>query len=154
MVLATNAAFGQAAPETVRPGTPGISSPPIDLYSAALRRNPLDDLELTAVTRMEEKIEAEMKAQADAAAALLRAEFAEPSNRADIAAKVRALADAEMALALARADGFVQLRTELKDLTPAKLQALAMAVESRGTGAPARGRGAPPPPAPAGRGTP
>jgi hypothetical protein len=57
-------------------------------------------------------------AQAAAATALNRAAFTVPADPADLAAKAGALAEAELALAAARAAGFERVQRALQPLTP------------------------------------
>jgi hypothetical protein len=68
-----------------------------------------------------------------AANALAAASLAQPRNDGDIAAKAQVLADAELKLALARADGFAEVQTSLQKMTTA--QAIAAFGGGRGGGA-------------------
>jgi hypothetical protein len=119
-------AFGQAGrgggggPTTVL-GTPGLAAPARELYSLAGGRRPaLSDLELTAVTRLEEQVEKQVAAVAAAKTALLAAVFAPARNEAAIKQRNDALAEAELALALARAEAFAKFQASMR-LSPAKL---------------------------------
>ena len=75
-------------------------------------------------------------AQAAAASALVRASLTLPVNTADIAAKAKALADAELALADARAAAFERAQKSLQPLNAAQI-----ATYARGAGAGGGGRG-------------
>ena len=75
-------------------------------------------------------------AQAAAASALVRASLTLPVNTADIAAKAKALADAELALADARAAAFERVQKSLQPLNAAQI-----ATYARGAGAGGGGRG-------------
>ena len=102
-------------------GTPGLAAPARELYSLAGGRRPaMSDLELTAVTRMEEQVEKQIAAVTVAKAALVAATLAPARNDAAIKARNDALAEAELALALARADAFAKLQAAMK-FSPAKL---------------------------------
>jgi hypothetical protein len=105
--LGSAPAFAQAGATAVL-GTPGMAGEPLDLYTmGAGRPKPaLTDLELKAVTRMDEQSERQIAAVATVRAAVLAAVFAPVKNDAAIKALVDALAEAELALALARADAF------------------------------------------------
>jgi len=103
------------------PGTPGLGAPAIDLYAAGVagsrargNSSNLNDLETTAITRMELQLVSQMNAVTAARSALTEASYRLPVNQADLQAKVQALADAESALALARADSFPRIKAELK----------------------------------------
>jgi hypothetical protein len=120
-------AFGQAAggragggPTTVL-GTPGLAAPARELYSLAGGRRPaMSDLELTAVTRLEEQVEKQLAAVTAAKAALVAATLAPTRNDAAVKARNDALAEAELTLALARAEAFAKFQATMK-LSPAKL---------------------------------
>lgn len=122
-------AFGQGfGGRGGNPGTPGLGAPAIDLYAAGVagsraRGNStnLNDLETTAITRMELQLVSQMNAVTAAQEALTEASYRLPVNQADLQAKAQALADAETALALARADAFPRIKAELK-LTGERLQ--------------------------------
>ncbi len=76
-------------------------------------------------------------AQTAAAAALVKASLTLPVDTAEIAVKAQALADAELALAIARAAGFERAQKALQPLNAAQIAAYA-----RGAGAGGAGRGA------------
>jgi len=160
LILAgVSSAFAQGGFGGGNPGTPGLALPAEDLYFGVVRVPPLDDLELTAVTRFEETFAAESRAVRVAEEALLAASLAVPANANDVRARVQALANAEMALALKRADGWGKLKAEIGNVTPDKMNALVAAMSSpTGTGTTGGGRGggggggAPRGGAPAGRG--
>jgi len=89
----------------------------------------LNDVELTAITRAEESYLPQVNAAVNARNELVAASLAS-SSAVDIQAKARAVADAELALALRRADAFERLRSQLRiDISdPARMQALAASV--------------------------
>jgi len=112
-------------------GTPGYGAPPIDLYEAGVAGSRgrgnlylFNDLEWTAISRMEETIEPQIVAVERAREALLRATLTAPASQADLDAKARTLGEAELTLALARADAFPALVAQLK-LNPARIRSLA-----------------------------
>jgi hypothetical protein len=94
----------------------------------------LDDMELTAITRATEQVENQMAAVSEGRDTVLAASLASPANQADVAARVRALAAAELTLALSRADAFARLKTEMRITDPDKASALAAALTSTNTG--------------------
>jgi hypothetical protein len=124
-------AAGRAGPTTVL-GTPGLAGAPADLYSLAggRPRPALTDLELTAVTRMDEESDKQAAAVLAAKNALVAVTLAATKNDAAIKARVDALAEAELALALAKADAFAKFKLTTK-LSPAKL---AYVVQQAATG--------------------
>lgn len=71
-------------------------------------------------------------AQLAAATALVRASLTVPANQADITAKAKALADAELALATARATAFDSAQKSLRSLDPAQIAAVAPAAVAMG----------------------
>jgi len=71
-------------------------------------------------------------AHAAATAALVRASLTLPVNQADIAAKAKALADAELALAEARSDAFERVQRSLQPLNAAQVAAYGRTVAGRG----------------------
>lgn len=109
-------------------GTPGIGRPIPEggIVSESLRPNTLNDVEVTAITRAELQgpMADAVAALREARAALQAATFITPVNRNDLAAKVEALAQAEVALAIARGDVYRALMREMPDLTEAKRNAL------------------------------
>ena len=113
-------------------GTPGLGAPAASLWIPGGAAGALTDVDLTALTRFDESIEKVLDAQAVAARELLNATFSTSANPASLAAKLQVLADAELALASARADGFDKVRTELKVTTPQRLQTVIQAINSRG----------------------
>jgi len=78
------------------------------------RARPLNDMELTAITRVTESLELQALAVDEARAAMVSASLAAPGNAADVAAKAQALAAAETRLAVARADAFARLKAEMR----------------------------------------
>jgi hypothetical protein len=99
------------------------------------RGRALDDLELTLITRAEESFWPQANALTKARAELLRASLQLAPNSAALAAKVQAVADAEMAYALSRADAFAKVKVQLKATTPAKLDTILRAMsDPAGTG--------------------
>jgi hypothetical protein len=134
-------------------GTPGLALPEIDLYSAVVRVPPLDDIERTKISRFEEAFAAELRAARVAQEELVAASLAVPTNAANIRTRAQALATAETALAIARANGWAVLRVELNVNSPDKLAAVISATSSpTGTGTGNAGRGGAPAPAPAAAG--
>ena len=112
-------------------GTPGLGAPPIDLYEAGVAGSRgrgnlylFNDLEWTAISRMEETIEPQIVAAERAREALLLATLTVPASQADLDAKARALGEAELTLALARADAFPALVAQLR-LNPTRIRNLA-----------------------------
>jgi len=78
-------------------------------------------------------------AQAAAASALVRASLTTPLNQSDVDAKARALADAELALADARAAAFERVQKSLQPLNAAQVATYAAGMTAGGGGG---GRGA------------
>jgi hypothetical protein len=98
--------------------------------------NPLSVVQQLALNREMAIPSAVTAAQAAAASALVRASLTLPANPADIAAKAQALADAELALADARASAFERAQKSLQPLNAAQIAAYA-----RGAGSGGGGRG-------------
>jgi len=108
-------------------GTPGLGAPATSLYLSYQGNRPFTDTELTIMTRYDEDMLPQIRARREAATALLEATFSTPANPAAIAAQTRALAEAETALANARAEGFGKLKTDLgitADRMPALINAI------------------------------
>ena len=78
-------------------------------------------------------------AQTAAAAALVQASLTLPVNTAEIAAKAQALADAELALANARATGFERVQKALQPLNAAQIATYARSSIAGGAGRGGRG---------------
>jgi glucose/arabinose dehydrogenase len=138
-VLAPETAAAQLAGR----GTPGLALPAINLYvqpGGAARA--FTDPELTAMTRYDETMEKEIKAQYDAMNALTEATFATPANPALIRTRTEALAQTELALATVRSNGYARLRDQLK-ITADKVPALAAAINNRSGGRGRAGAAAP-----------
>jgi hypothetical protein len=122
-------------------GTPGIAIPPIDLYVSVSAGRTYTDLELTALTRAEEdpanqtvldSIGKLVKAANDARQALLAASMTVPANAGALEAKAKALADAEQALANARATAIPALvRKVLPQSDAAQIRTIAASMENR-----------------------
>ncbi len=126
------------------------------------KRTPLNDLELTAISKLEEvMIAKEMDAAAKAFNELSKVMAARPRNEAAIIAASQALAEADAALAAGRAAVFARIQTEyFKGASPEKLAAVQNAINNpvpqrrggrggRGAQAPgAAGAAAAPAPAP------
>ncbi len=145
-----------SASQLANRGTPGLALPAINLWVQQGGANrQFTDLEMTAMTRFDESTEKEVRAQLDAETAVLAASLTTPLNPATLQAKIDALAQADTALAAARSNGLVKLKTDLK-LPPGKIPALMTAVTTRGAGGRAGGGRAgaavPAVAAPAGRG--
>jgi len=111
---------------------------------------PLNDLELTAISKLEEAMIAkEMDDAAKANAALARATAAKPKDDAAIAAATQAVADTTAALSAGRAAVFARIQTEyFKGASPEKLAAVQSAINNpvtqrRGGGRGGRGAQAP-----------
>ena len=113
-------------------GTPGLGAPAASLWIPGGAAGALTDVDLTVLTRYDESMEKEVDGQAAATRALAAATFAMPADPAALSAKVKTLADAELALALRRADGFSKLQTDLKITTPQRLQTVIQAISTRG----------------------
>jgi hypothetical protein len=113
-------------------GTPGFALEPVQLYQAPGGSNrAFNDVEVTALTRFDERVRAQILAQSEAAEALVAASLAVPANPATISARVQALGAAELALANARADNFRLLRAEIS-FSPEQLAVLPTAMNVRG----------------------
>jgi hypothetical protein len=137
-------------------GTPGLGAPAINLYSVSSSRGgAFNDLELTALTRMDEMVEKEQSAVTAARAAVLAASLAPAVSAAELKAKSETLGDAELKLALARADAFAKFKATNR-MSPEKLQSLVSQMASgtlggRGPGGIGVGGSHPPtPPGPKG----
>jgi hypothetical protein len=87
--------------------------------------NPLSVVQQLALSREMTMPGGLTSAQASAASALLRASLTLPVNAADLAAKAQALADAELALANARAAAFERAQKSLQPLNAAQVAAYA-----------------------------
>ena len=124
-------------------GTPGIALPVENLYKPVSAGRTYTDLELTSLTRAEEDTANQavlegvgklVKAANDARAALVTASLTVPTNAANLETKAKALADAETALANARATTLAPL---VKKILPksdeAKIRAAASTMETRAT---------------------
>jgi len=116
----TNAAEGDP--------TPGFGRPMIDLYAAGVAgsrargsSSMFTDIETTAMTRFEEKMENELAAVRTARAAVQEITYALPVNQAEIQRRINALAAAELALALRRADEFPALSRQLQLSDPSRM---------------------------------
>ena len=121
-------AFGQSQGFVYQP-VPSVEHPYIGHGGSGLGRGrALNDLELTAVTRATESVEVLTGAVIQAREALVEATLNDPMNRNQITARAQALADAELRLALARADAFGKLKVDLNVTTPEKAEALANAL--------------------------
>jgi hypothetical protein len=105
----------------------------------------LDDLQQTELTRLDELTEPQVRAHDAARASLTAAVLTAAPNPAAIAAAVSALADADTALALARADAFAKLQASPRRLPAALIPTVAQ-------GFAAKAPLARPAPIPAGRG--
>lgn len=129
-------------------GTPGIALPAENLYKPVSAGRTYTDLELTSLTRAEEDTANQavlesvgklVKAANDARAALVAASLTVPANAANMEAKAKALADAETALANARA---ITLAPLVKKILPkandALIRAAASTMETRATARAAR----------------
>ena len=81
-------------------------------------------------------------AQTAAAAALVQASLTLPVNTVEIAAKAQALADAELALANARATGFARVQKALQPLSAAQIATYARSTIAGGAGRGGRGAAA------------
>jgi hypothetical protein len=141
LTLGAATTFGQAAAGGRGGGGTGTAGlalpmPAGGLPSEALQPTPLNDMEVTEITRVKLQgvISTATKAVADARAELTKAIFTAPQT---VAAKVQALANAEQTLAGARADAFATVLKGYKDITPEKKRAI---IANLG-GAAAGGRG-------------
>jgi hypothetical protein len=133
-----------AAVQAAGRGTPGLALPAINLYVPVGGPNrAFNDLELTAMSRFDESMMKEVKAQLVASQALVEAALASPAAPAAVVqARAAALGEAELALALARNERFGRLASELK-ITPEKMPALLQAMNNRGGAGAGRGGAAP-----------
>jgi hypothetical protein len=93
--------------------TPGVGGPPQNLYISLGRNRPFTDIELTRLSQFDESVERQIAAQAAARDALVAATFADPVNANTITLRARELAQAELALANAQADGFASVIADL-----------------------------------------
>jgi hypothetical protein len=109
------------------------------------RNRLLDDIELTTITKAEETFWPQANTLTKARAELVRASLELAPNSPALVAKTKAVADAELAYALSRADAFAKVKVQLKVSSPAKLEALLRAMsDPAGTGNTGGGRaGAP-----------
>jgi hypothetical protein len=122
-------------------GTPGIAIPPIDLYVSPAAGRTYTDLELTALTRAEEdpanqadldSIGKLVKAATDAHLALVAASVAIPVSPAALEARAKDLADAELALANARATSLAALVKKILPKSDSnQIRTVAASMESR-----------------------
>jgi hypothetical protein len=108
--------------------TPGFGRPMIDLYAAGVAGSRargsttlFNDVETTQMTRFEEKMAAELAVVRGAREALIAAAFAPNPDSTLIVARARALAAAELALAMKRADEFPELRDALNLSAPERM---------------------------------
>jgi hypothetical protein len=115
-------------------GTPGLGRPmPAGgMVSEALVPNQLNDVEMTELTRaeMQGPLGAAKRSITQARAALNAAVLKVPSAPAEIAASVQALADAELAAALSRADLLAQFQRNMKNVTAERRNALVNALSN------------------------
>jgi len=93
--------------------TPGVGAEAQNLYIPLTRNRPFTDPELTRLTRFDESVESQISAQADAAKALLTATFDTSANPALRQQRAAELGAAELALALAQADGFEKVISDM-----------------------------------------
>ena len=122
-------------------GTPGLGAPLASWYiPVGGGTRAFNDTEQTIMTRFDESMQRQVKAVNDTRSALTSGTFELPANSPALAARVIAMAEAELALALARADGFNQLKANLK-ITSDRIPALINALNNRGGGG---GRGGAP----------
>jgi len=109
-------------------GTAGLARPMPEggLPTEALQPNTLNDIEVTAITRVELNgpMADALKAARAARTAMIEASLTMSANSPDIAAKSRALGQAELQLALAQADVFAELMRSMGNMTPEKRQAV------------------------------
>ena len=99
------------------------------------RGRALDDLELTLITRAEESFWPQANTLTKARIELVRASLTLAPNSPALAAKAQAVADAELAYAVSRADAFAKVKAQLKGAPPAKLEAVLRAMaDPAGTG--------------------
>jgi len=96
--------------------------------------NPLSIVQQLALSREMAIPSAITAAQAAAASALVQASLTLPVNTADLAAKAKALADAELALAGARATAFERVQKSLQPLNAAQIATYARSAGGGGGG--------------------
>ena len=120
--------------------TAGLNDPDFNLWIPAAAGRPTTDLELTALTKMDEDLEKPMATQAAAMEVMVNAAFSYPVDQRRMQAAQRALSDAELALAFAQVSAVEKLKGQLKTNTPERLQTVLAARNTRGGGG--RGGGA------------
>ncbi len=114
------------APAAAAPGVGGIAT--------------LTPAQTTAITTMDQAIKAQTAAATAARTAFIAAAFADPVNEADLKAKLAQLTSAELALANARADGFIKLQASANKLDAGQVAMLIARVERTDrTGGPVAG---------------
>ena len=119
------------------------------------RGRPWNDRDLTVITQAEEAYWPQVSALTNARAEMVRVSLTNSVNSAEVRAAAQAVANAELALALSKADTYARLKTQLGATSPDRAQELASAMSSvtgggggRGGAPAAAARGG----APAGRG--
>jgi hypothetical protein len=116
------------------------------------RARPWNDRDLTVITQAEEAYWPQVSALTNARAEMVRVSLTNAVNSAEVRAAAQAVADAELALALSKADTFARLKTQLGATNPERAQELASAMSSVTGGGGGGGRGGAPAPAAAARG--
>jgi putative membrane-bound dehydrogenase-like protein len=136
------------------PGGPGGPAGPAGFGGGAAAApaigTPLDAVQTSLVTAMDAAVAAQLTAVTNARTALLAESLATPRNAAAVTQKTDALAQAELALATARADVYARIQASVSKLSPAQATTLAAqqsvavpAAPGRGGGGGGRGGGAP-----------
>jgi hypothetical protein len=132
-----------AAPLAQVPGAPTAPAAPgagRGGRGAAPDPTPLSIIQQLALAREMTLPAALTAAQAAAAAALVEASLTLPTNQADLEAKARALAEADLAIANARAAAFERVQRSLQPLSAAQIATYS---STAGTGRGGRGGAAP-----------
>ena len=122
-------------------GTPGLGAPAASLWIPGGAGRPNTDVELTEMTRFDERMEAPTAAHAAANAVFARAVFATPANPAAVAASLKNIAEADLALAMARVAAIQSVREALKSSSPERVQSVVQSLGTGGGGARGGGRG-------------
>jgi type 1 glutamine amidotransferase/Spy/CpxP family protein refolding chaperone len=104
--------------------------PFLDVYGGLPRATPQQE---AAVTKMMNYVDPFARTVVVARAALAKATYSEKPDNNDITAKTKAVADAELALASARAESFVKLQDSPQRLTPEQTKVIVQ-LAAHGTG--------------------
>lgn len=125
---------------------------PVQAHGGSGRGTPpaINDLEFVAISRVEEGIAGQIAAANRARDLVTATVFTLPFNNAGLAMQMKALSDAELALAYAQSEAAAKLKAELARLkieaksgTPERMQVLARQIGNAASAAGGRGGGAP-----------